>query len=138
MTFTPEQIAIIEQIVDRRILMNKTKQRAQTRKPYHTAHEIRQLIVDHLPALKEELGDGEFDIAVLRHCISKKTTLLDADLEILGTGDSRQPRWEIQTLNALNPTAWPDSPIIPGSRRRSYRFAHSNSAAASPSLNTFI
>lgn len=120
--FTPEQIALIEQIVDQRISEHKVKDIAQSQKPYHTAQDFRRLIMDNLASLRDELGDGEFDIAVLRHCLSRKTTLLEADLEMLGSEASRQPRWEIQVLNALSQTSWPESPIVPGSRRRSYRF----------------
>jgi hypothetical protein len=122
MTFTPDQILLIEQIVDRRILMHKTKQRAQTRKPYHTVADVRQLITDNQATLKQRLGFREFDIAVLRYELAKLTTLLDADLELIGSADSLQERWDHQVLNALKASDWPQCPIEPGSKRRSYRF----------------
>jgi hypothetical protein len=118
--FTPDQIALIEQIVDKRIALRKTR---GPQRPYHTIPEIRELIVMHLPSLQAEIGNDEFDIAVLRHCLARKITLRDADLEYVGTEGNKSRRWEQQTLSALNLQAWPECPIIPGSRRRSYRFA---------------
>jgi hypothetical protein len=127
--FTADQILLIEQIVDRRILMHKTKQRAQTHKPYHTVADVRQLIIDNEATLRQQLGIREFDIAVLRHELSKLTTLLDADRELIGSADSLQERWDHQVLNALKASDWPECPIEPGSKRRSYRFVDTDRAA---------
>ena len=109
--------------------MNKTKQRAQTRKPYHTVADVRQLIVDNEATLRQQLGIREFDIAVLRYELAKLTVLLEADLELIGSSDSLQERWDHQVLNALKSSDWPDCPIEPGTKRRSYRFIDTDRAA---------
>lgn len=122
--FTSDQLILIEQIVDRRILMHKSKQRAQTRKPYHTVADVRQLILDNEETLRHQLGVRDFDIAVLRHELAKLTTLLEADHELIGREDSHsfQPRWDSQVLNALKTSDWPECPFEPSGKRRSYRF----------------
>lgn len=126
MSFTPEQIAAIENIVDRRIMMHRDKQQVHTLMPYHTVPEIRRLIANNEAKLREEFGHSEFDIAVLRHKLAKLTVLREGDLELVGGGGDRAPhqqRWESQVLNALKKTReWPECPIEPGVRRRSYRF----------------
>jgi hypothetical protein len=119
--FTTEQILLIEQIVDRRILCNKTKQRAQSCKLYHTVVDIRQLIADNEATLRQQLGSREFDIAVLRYELSKLTTLFEGDHEWIGGADSAQKRWDSQVLNAIRTPDWPECPIEPGSKLRSYR-----------------
>lgn len=126
MSFTPEQIAAIEDIVDRRIMMQKDKQQAHILMSYHTVPEIRKLIAINEAKLREEFGHSEFDIAVLRHKLAKLTVLREGDLELVGGAGDRAPhqqRWESQVLNALKKSReWPECPIEPGARRRSYRF----------------
>lgn len=124
MTFTPEQIKAIEKIVDCRILMHNPKHQAQATKPYHTVQDIRELIINNEAQLRIQFGDREFDIVLFRYELAKLTTLCEGDLELLTKSNSRstQDRWARQVLNAIAIRDWPDCPIKPGSKRRSYRF----------------
>lgn len=121
MTFTPEQIAAIEQIVDSRIAAMRVRKTPSPLKRWHTTPEIRQLITDNLNSLIEWFGDDEFDIAVLRHFLSRKTTMRDGDLEIPNPDHQNMTRWDAQVLNAINPACWPECPIIQSPKRRHYR-----------------
>lgn len=119
MTFTPEQIAAIEQIVDSRIATLGVRKKLSPQKRYHTVPEIRELIHGNLASLIEWFGDDEFDIAVLRHFLSRMTVMREGDLEIPNPDHQNMTRWDAQVLNAIN--SWPDCPIVPSSKRRHYR-----------------
>lgn len=121
MTFTPEQIEAIEQIVDRRIEALGRKKPPLSPKRYHTVPEIRGLINYHFESLVEWFGDDEFDIAVLRHFLSRKTQLREGDLEIPNPHNQNVTRWDAQVLAAINLATWPESPIVPSLKRRLYR-----------------
>ena len=122
MTFTPEQIAIIEQIVDAKLAASRRSTRpTAVQKRWHTIPEIRQLILQQLPSLIEWFGNDEFDIAVLRHFLARKTTMRDGDLEIPNADHQNMTRWDAQVLAAVNPSMWPQCPIVPTSKRRHYR-----------------
>lgn len=121
MTFTPEQIAAIEQIVDAKLAAMRVRSPSSSLKRWHTTPEIRQLITDNLPQLIAWVGDDEFDIAVLRHFLSRKTTMRDGDLEIPNPDHQNITRWDAQVLSAINPAVWPECPIIPSDKRRHYR-----------------
>lgn len=121
MGFTPEQIALIEQIVDSRLAALNARRNTSTLKRWHTIPEIRQLITDNHKSMIEWFGDDEFDIAVLRHFLSRKTTMRDGDLEIPNPDHQNMTRWDAQVLAAINPAYWPECPIVPSSKRRHYR-----------------
>ena len=120
MSFTPEQITLIEQIVDARLA--RRRQASPIRqKRFHTTPEIRHLILQHFTEMAQWFGPEEFDIAVLRHFLARKTEMREGDLEIHDASHSSTTRWDDQVLNAISPSAWPECPIIPGSKRRHYR-----------------
>lgn len=121
MTFTPDQIAAIEQIVDSRIAALRVRKTSSPIKRYHTTPEIRQLITEHIDSLTEWFGDDEFDIAVLRHFLSRKTSMREGDLEIPNPDHQNMTRWDAQVLAAINPALWPECPIVPSAKRRLYR-----------------
>ena len=121
MTFTPEQIATIERIVDARLAAMRVLKTSSPLKRWHTIPEIRQLITDNLSQLIAWVGEDEFDIAVLRHFLSRKTTMRDGDLEIPNPDHQNITRWDAQVLNAINLASWPECPIAPSDKRRHYR-----------------
>jgi hypothetical protein len=123
MTFTAEQIALIEQIVDCRLAIQRKHPSTTKQKRFHTTPEIRTLIVQHLPEMCQWFGSEEFDIAVLRHFLARKTTMREGDLKVHDASHSSNTRWDDQVLNAISPSAWPGCPIVPGSKRRLYRIA---------------
>lgn len=118
MTFTADQIAIIEQIVDRRI---QAQSKRRYFKDYHTTCDIRDLIIEHLSEFQEFIGDSEFPVNVLRFFIKRKATLRAKDLEVVcEAGKSQTDRFSMQVGNAIQPAAWKDSPfeqVRPGSYR---------------------
>ena len=121
MNITPEVIAVIEQIDDARLSALGLQKAAPALRRYHTIPEIRLLITENMPSLIGWFGDDDFDIAVLRHFLSRKTTLRDGDLEIPNPDHQNMTRWDAQVLNAINPTNWPECPIVQSSKRRHYR-----------------
>lgn len=116
--FTGEQIAAIENIIDQRLGL-APEGPIVTKVNYHTIPEIRQLIQDNLSSLVPFLGPEDFDIAVLRHILARKTTLKDGDLEV--TGNDSITRWERQVQGAVGNDSRIDAPIVRGSRHRSYK-----------------
>lgn len=109
MTFTPEQIAIIERIVDQRIQAQSNRRRI---KDYHTTDDIRDLIIEHLPEFREFIGNSEFPVNVLRFFLKNKATLRAKDTEILyDKGKAQTDRFSQQVGNAIQPAAWKDSPF---------------------------
>jgi hypothetical protein len=121
-TLTTEQIAIIEQIVDAKLAARLQSTRSTAApKRWHTTPEIRQLILQELPSLIEWFGNDEFDIAVLRHFLARKTTMRDGDLEIPNSDHQNVTRWDSQVLTAINTSMWPECPIVPTNKRRHYR-----------------
>jgi hypothetical protein len=117
--FSREQILAIENIIDQRLGL-AVEGPGVTTVDYHTIPEIRQLIQDNLPSLVSFLGPDDFDIAVLRHVLSRKTTLRDGDFEI--TDNNSITRWEKQVLGAVSNDNWTNAPIVRGSRHRTYKF----------------
>lgn len=128
MTFTPEQIALIEQIVDQRLQAQK-QSRQRTTKDYHTADDVRDLIIEHLSEFREFVGDGEFPVNVLRFFLRRKAPLRPKDTEMLGDGHKGQmERFAQQVGNAIQPAVWPQSPFEQV-RNGTYRFKIADLAA---------
>ena len=127
MTFTPEQIAFIDQMITER-LKTKTDRFAHSRL-FHSIPEIRILITQNIDRLKQEIGDKEFDLSVLRFVLKKFVSIREADDEWLeGSGSTRFDR---QIANALRSDGWPDGcPIQSTGKPRWYRFV----APSTPSL----
>lgn len=117
--FTPEQVAFIERIVDARLLANQ-KPISGTSKNYHSAVEIKMLIMNNIAEIRDWFGEREFDIASFRDFLARKTTLRHGDLEPLSS-EKNGIRWNTQVTNALKLEHWPDCPVVPGSKRRAYR-----------------
>ena len=127
--FTPDQIAFIESIVDKRIAQCNSKDPAKqlaidVTPPYHTVAMIRGLIIIHEPALRDVLS-GEFHIAVLAHELAKFTTLYDRDREPAHPSRKSYTRWAAQLTDALIPSRWSpraSCPIVSTGTRGHYRF----------------
>jgi hypothetical protein len=124
MDFTPEQIAIIEKIVDSKLIAMRVKKLTNKPKPkpkpYHSIPQIRDLISKNIDDLKAELGEREFDINVFRFVLQKYTILTEEDLKIVSNG---QVRWDVQVGNALIPHRWTEvCPIKTTSRAGKLKF----------------
>ena len=117
MTFTPDQIAIIEQIVDQRLQAQK-QSRQRVSKDYHTTDDIRDLIIEHLSEFREFVGDGEFPVNILRFFLRRKAALRPKDTEMMSDG---QERFFQQVGNAIQPAVWPQGPFVQV-RNGTYRF----------------
>lgn len=126
MTFTPEQIAIIEKIVDQRISLANPAGKTKSIRDFHSAFEIRNLIRKHIGALKVAITAKEFDIVILRHELAKLTTLRSGDTEYIRSGSKGgiQTRWDSQVSNAVQrPDDWHGAAlIVPSGSRRKYMF----------------
>ena len=109
--FTAGQITFLEQLIDQRIAQSK-RPTVNTKKPYHTVPEIRQLIMDNLVALKLRFRNREIRIEVFRFVLSEYTELRPGDEELNGDSSYARPRWDAQVANAI--TQWPadQSPFI--------------------------
>ena len=107
--FTREQIAAIESIIDERLGL-EIERPVVAKVDYHTIPEIRQLIQDNLSYLVPLLGPNDFDIAVLRHFLARKTELREGDYEV--TGSESMTRWEKQVLKAVSNDYWMNAPIV--------------------------
>lgn len=120
MTFTSDQLALIEQMITDRL--NAKFNRSAHSQPFHSIPEIRLLIAQNIDKLKQEIGDKEFDLSVLRFVLKKFVSIREADDQWLeGSGSTRFDR---QLANALRSDGWPDGcPIQSTGKPRWYRFA---------------
>ena len=133
MEFTLAQIATIEAIVEKMIAgrLPQSKVTPARLRDYHRVPEIRLLISTHIDAIKEEIGDCEFDLHVLRFVLKKHTKLRLADEEWMES--SGCTRFDNQVSNAIQSNQWVNGcPIESASKPRKYRFTKSNQ----PSLFT--
>ncbi len=128
MVFTPDQLDTIHQIVQRAIDARLAPQQLQLKKPknYHTAKEIRRLIVEHLEEFSQWVGGKDFTISVLRLFLSQKTVMREGDTEIYDPRHSRNTMWDQQVSQAVRD--WPLCPIKPEAGRR-YRIDDSAALA---------
>lgn len=120
MTLTSEDCALIEQIARKAVNEALQRKRARSTSSHTKAHEIREFILDNLDELQREFGTNEpFDIAVLRHWITKRITLKPRDMEEISGG---APRLHSQIHNALTVNGWPggNAPIQAASKRGHY------------------
>jgi hypothetical protein len=92
---------------------------------YHSVNQIRVLILKYLPDLIDWFGSDDFHLTTFCDYLSRKTTLLPGDYEIIG----KRRRWNSQTNNALQAQNWPEFPIHPSGRRGHYRIAPHQIAA---------
>jgi hypothetical protein len=130
--FTQEQIFFLEKLIDQRIQTALGKKQEPIQHPlpiaapkqYHTLIEIRTLITDYLQEIVEYFGQGEFDIAILRHFLARKTAMKRGDLEMVSDRQKGVTRWDSQVLAAINQD-WPTTPIITTKKRRIYRLSES-------------
>lgn len=124
MTFTTEQIAFIDQMITER-LRQKNQYSAKS-KQFHTVPEIRLLIAQNIDKLKNEFGDSEFDIAILRYMLRKMALLREQDLEIV---DKSTIRFDMQVTNAVRSSGWPPGgcPIQSTGRLGKYRIVDTSS-----------
>jgi hypothetical protein len=114
MTFTPEQIEFIEQIIDRRMIarLSARHSRSIQRKEYHTTREIRHLVLKHLPELRDQVKDREFPVSFLRFFLASKVIMRSKDTEPHAeTGKSTTTRFDHQVGHAVQPATWKDSPF---------------------------
>lgn len=118
--FTPEQIAFIEDLVDRRIAAHLGKRRRR-KGDYHTVPELRDLTLKALPALMALVGGNAFSIDILRFHIKNKTVLRPGDHKPAGKTPHGSTRFDAQVANAINSINWPECPIVKTSRMGYYR-----------------
>ena len=124
MTFTPEQIAAIEAVIDARLVTLGISLLPPVSRPvknYHTVDEIRALIRLHLDEIVGWFRYEEFDIATFRYFLARKTTMRPGDLEITNPRHQSTTRWDAQVLAAISQV---HSPIVSTGKRRQYRIAH--------------
>lgn len=122
MAFTPEQIAFIDQMITERL--KKGNQYTLRPKSYHSIPDLRRIIASNIDGIKKELGDGDFDISVLRHVLRKFTVMRENDNEYLAKAGCT--RFDLQVLNAIRSNGWANGcPIESTGRTRAYRFVKS-------------
>ena len=126
-TFTPDQIALIEQIAQRvydnrsSVAKLPSKPTAEAKaKDYHTIPQIRALVLQHLAEFSEYVGQEPFDIAIPRHWFSLKTQMMPGDLIVTNGKHQSVTRWEQQFLSAISSNTWPESPFLSVGQRRMY------------------
>ena len=128
---TDDDIRLIESLIDKRI--QASTKPATVERNYHTQAEIRQLIIDNIDHLCDELGTQSFELGKIRHVLSKLTTLRPGDHELLHKGAYPRYRWEDQVGQVMSSPHWPNgqNPFerVKG-RRAHYRLIH-------PSLTLF-
>jgi hypothetical protein len=131
MPFTEQQIEELHRIVDSRVahvlLMKDSAYKKKAN--HHSVSEIRNLIIEHFPKLAKELGNGEFDIAILRFLLRKYIKLREADTEYLE--GACMERFDNQIGNALRSDGWIGGcPIESTARPGKYRIVGSPSRSS--------
>ena len=120
--FTKEQILIIESLIDAKLAKSRTSAPSAP-KDYHTASDIRALIVDNIDKLHDLIGSSEVELGVIRYLLQRLTTLRPGDLLTSQTHEN-MTRWERQVANVIGKKAarqWPNCPFEEGRRLGVYR-----------------
>lgn len=130
---TPAEIAFVKDLFKKTNAdqLLQPKEKLVKIRDHHSVPEIRLLILTHINAIKEEIGDCEFNLNVFRFVLKKHIKMRSKDKEVME--GYKQERFDHQLLNAIRPLGWADGcPIESTGNRGIYRFTKSNQ----PSLFT--
>ena len=108
--FTLQEIEAIEALIDKKIAAHNAFQPV---KHYHSIPEIRALILQTLPKLRDMVGTKEFPLSFYRWFLRNRTTCVPGD-DVTMRRDGQNTtltRFDSQVSGALNAKSWPDCPI---------------------------
>lgn len=110
---TPDDLILIQGMIDRAISCNTihaTKKKLDT--GFHSAKEIRNIIIQHIDELRLFVGESEFPIGTVKAFVKKYAKLRPGDLVVLNRSHIAT-RFDGQVTNVFNNLhSWPENPFI--------------------------
>ena len=124
MDFTQGQLDYIAKLVETQVkkaTSHTKKKKIYSSSEYHTAKEIRQIILANQDFLKLELNYEPFKLHAIVHSLRKIVTLRPQDQDILSNG---MVRFEYHVSSAIN-IEWTKTPFVKFEQNRSLRWKES-------------
>ena len=120
---TPDDLIQINGMINDAIAMHLNNSPTnKLKKDYHTIHDIRRIILEHVEEMRSFLGDSDFPIGIIKAYLKRKTILTPNDKTILRSNKNAcEIRFERQVVNAIQSHNWFENPFEPTKHRGYYR-----------------